>query len=71
MPAWTLDWNSLTNDQREVIVRAAEFHVCPCCGSAGQMALDIFNATIAVIEDRDRRETSATLACSKATGGET
>lgn len=62
MPAWTLQWNDLTTEQKEHMRAAAEYHACPCSGQAGQLALDLFNATVEVIQMRDRAEIEATLA---------
>lgn len=61
MPAWTLQWNDLTSEQKDHLQRAAEYHACPCCGQAGQMALDMFIATVEVIQMRDRAEIEATM----------
>lgn len=65
MAAWSLHYNDLTDEQKEHLRRAAEYHACSCCGQAGQMALDLFNATIEVIQMRDRAEIEATLAQSR------
>ncbi|MBN8189501.1 hypothetical protein JF540_22710 [Salipiger thiooxidans] len=62
MPAWTLQWNDLTPEQKEHMRRATEYHACGCCGQPGQLALDLFNATVEVIQMRDRAEIEATLA---------
>lgn len=73
MTAWTLKWNDLTDDQRARITQAAEYHACPCCGDPGQMALDLFRATIQVVQERDRAEVEATLGsptCAKCQGDE-
>jgi hypothetical protein len=61
MAAWSLDWNDLTNQQREQIVAKAEYSSCPCCGDSGQTALDVFNEVVLVIQQRDKREINATL----------
>ena len=58
---WDLNWNNLTNDQREKLVDAADVWSCSCNGRPGQMALDMFNAVVAVIKERDRAEVQATL----------
>lgn len=61
MRAWTLNWNGMTNEQRSKIVKAADYNVCQCCGDAGQTALDVFNAVISVINERDRAEVKSTI----------
>ena len=65
MAAWTLSYNDLTDDQKSHLIKAAEYHSCPCSGNSGQMALDMFDAVVEVIQMRDRREIEATLAPSE------
>lgn len=65
MTAWTLDWNDLTQEQKDHIKNVAEIHEC-CCAS--QMALELFNATVEVIKMRDRAEIQATLGTLAETG---
>ena len=56
-------WNTLTNDERQRLVRAAEVWEC-CCnrGQAAQMAGDIYNAAKRIHDERDNAEITATLA---------
>jgi hypothetical protein len=61
MAAWSMEWNNLTNEERRQIVTVAEYSACPCCDDAGQTALDVFNAVILVIQERDKKEINATL----------
>lgn len=61
MTTWTLDWNDLTQEQKDHIKNVAEIHECCCMNNAGQMALELFNATVEVIKMRDRAEIQATL----------
>lgn len=61
MPAWTLEWNGLTSDEKKKLREIAGWHVCPSCGDGGQAAVDMFSATVRLIQARDRREIEATL----------
>lgn len=58
---WNLDWNDLTQDEKQLLIRAAENTSCPCCGDSGQNALDVFGATVRVIRERDRKALKATM----------
>jgi hypothetical protein len=58
---WHLDWNALTDAEKSDLIDTAEVHVCSCCGYPSQAALALFDATVRVIEARDRREVAATL----------
>ena len=58
---WGLDWNDLTQEERDKLIAAAEFHVCPHCGDPGQVALDLFSEVVGIIKARDERAARATL----------
>lgn len=58
MTTWDLDWNQLTQEQKDHIKNVAYSWECDF---PGQMALEFFNATIDVIKMRDRLVTEATL----------
>ena len=58
---WDFQWNDLTPDEKAKIMQTAETWACPCFDQAGQMALDMFNAVVGVIKDRDQAEVAATM----------
>lgn len=63
MAAWTLDWNSLSQEHKDRLRQEAEMWMCPCCGSvsAGDCAVNFFSEVVKIIQERDAREIAATL----------